>query len=319
MTFNCVCFTWNNPEGLIDFDPATMLYLVYQEEIGATGTYHLQGYCEFVKRTRQNLAKELLGGRTVHIERRMGTQDEAANYCKEQFNTDGSEKRIPNTEYYEFGEMRQQGKRNDLEAFKNAVMQGARLKDLVDDHFATIARYSKFYTTLTSMSRPQRTQEPKVTLLYGDTGLGKTKYVIDRYGEDDNFWQSPVNNGTMWYDTYDRHGIVLIDDFAGAASHCTLNSLLLVLDRYPQLVPTKGSHTWWMPDEVYVTTNILPRNWFKWENRGGQYRALARRFTHLRLYYVPLPGTDNPLLELLSTKESVQEWFQDNAPPEAEY
>lgn len=323
MTFNCVCFTWNNPDGLLEFDPDTMQYLVYQEEVGATGNYHLQGYCEFLKRTRQNRAKQLLGGRTVHIERREGTQDEAIQYCKQQYNVDGDassgDKRLFGTEVFEAGTPKQQGKRNDLEAFKDAVNQGARQKDLVDDHFGTIARYPRFYGTLTSMIRPKRQQEPMVTLLYGGTGLGKTRYVIDKHGDSDDFWQSSVNNGTIWYDSYDRHRIVLIDDFAGRASHCTLNHMLLVLDRYPQRVPTKGGHTWWMPDEVYVTTNILPRDWWTWENRGAQYRALARRFTHVRLYYVPLPGTDHCLLELLSTTESVQAWFQDNAPPEAEY
>ncbi len=265
--YRAVVFTWNNPEGHLEFDADKMEYLVYQEEIGDSGTYHFQGYCEFKTQLRMAAAKELLGGDTVHLERRRGTQEQAIAYAKkEDTRIDGP---------FEFGIPRSQGKRMDLEGFKNAVMSGKRKRDLIDDHYPIIARYPKFYDQLTMMNRPVRSTELVVTLLIGDTGLGKTRSVMEKYGQDDDFWIAPLNNGTMWMDTYDGHTKVLIDDFSGAACHCTLSYLLRLLDRYPVLVPTKGSHTWWLPNEVFVTTNIMPQFWYKWENRGEHYKALA--------------------------------------------
>lgn len=304
--YRSVCFTHNNPIEMIEFDHEKMQYLVYQEEIGASHTYHFQGYCEFTNKLRLNPAKELLGGPTVHIERRRGTQAQAIAYAKK------DDTRVAHTQPYEEGEPLSQGKRLDLERFKDEVMKGERMRDLVDDHYMILARYPKFYASLTMMNRPKRTTDLVVTLLIGDTGLGKTRTVMDQFGDDPDFYLAPLNNGTMWYDTYDGHRRVLLDDFSGSASHISLCSLLRLLDRYPLLVPTKGGHTWWLPDEVFVTTNLLPKYWYTWGERGEQYRALARRFHKVTLYYVRLSDAD------CGHVDQDASWWKDNCPREAE-
>ncbi len=303
--FRACVFTWNNPDGHLDFVEDKMEYLVYQEEIGESGTYHFQGYCEFRTALVLSSVKALLGGPSVHVEARRGTADQAIAYAKKE------ETRIDGP--FEFGTPKKQGKRIDLEGFKDAVMSGSRKRDLVDEHFGIIARYPKFYDQLTMMNRPERTKELVVTLLIGDTGLGKTRSVMSQYGADPDFFVAPLNNGTMWYDTYDGHSKVLLDDFGGASSHISLCSLLRLLDRYPVLVPTKGSHTWWLPNEVFVTTNLLPRNWYKWDNRGEQYWALARRFHKVRLYYLPLSESDCGFVE----QDRV--WWEENKPDDAPF
>ncbi len=304
---NC-CWTLNNPEGMVDFCSQRMDYLVYQEEIGDSGTYHFQGYCEFTKRLTFNTAKAMLGGPTVHVERRRGTQAQAIAYCKDE------EKRVAHTQPYEYGEPRIQGKRVDLEGFREAVAEGANLRDLLDDHLGIIARYPRFYQTLTAMHRPVRTEQLEVTLLIGETGLGKTRYVEEKYGEDPDFWRLPLNNGTMWFDGFDGQSKVLLDDFSGKASHYTLCNLLQLLDRYSISVPTKGGHTWWMPNEVFVTTNIYPKDWYSWEGRADQYKALARRFTKVMLYYVPLSGADCGYIT-----QDLDTWWRENKPEQVLY
>ncbi len=302
-----VCWTLNNPRDMVMFEQEDMDYLVYQEEMSDSGTYHLQGYCEFSKQTSQTKAKELLGGPTVHIERRRGTQAQAIAYCKD------GEKRLDHTEPYEEGEPRHQGKRVDLEGFRDAVMAGERERDLIEEHYGILARYPRFYQTLTKTNRPRRSTDLVVTLLYGETGTGKTRHVEDQWGADPEFYRTPLNNKTIWFDGYDGHTKVLLDDFSGAASHISLCNLLQLLDRYPIQVPTKGGHTWWMPNEVFVTTNLLPKDWYKWENRGEQYKALARRFDKVFVYFVPVPGTH------CSFYEPDRVWWEENKPDEALY
>ncbi len=302
-----VCWTLNNPVDMVMFDETKMDYLVYQEEFGDSGNYHFQGYCEFSYAMNLAPAKALLGGDTVHLERRRGSQAEAIGYCKDE------KKRLAATEPYEDGEPRTQGKRMDLEGFKNEVMQGANLRELLDDHWGVIARYPKFYQTLKLMNRPKRTQQLEVTLLIGDTGLGKTRYVEDKYGEDEDFWRLPLNNGTMWFDTFDGHTKVLLDDFTGKSSHFALCNLLQLLDVYSILVPTKGGFTWWMPNEVFITSNIYPKDWYDWSTRAEQYKALARRFTKVLLYYVPLSGADCGYIE----QDTV--WWEENKPDSVLY
>ncbi len=304
--FRNVVFTWNNPDGMITFDSEKMGYLVYQEEVGESGTYHFQGYCEFVDQISLNPAKALLGGPTVHIERRRGTQEQAIAYAKkEDTRVDGP---------YEDGEPRQQGKRMDLEGFKDEVLAGAKMRDLIHDHAATICRYPRFYNTLTQLNRPGRRPDLVVTLLYGPTGTGKTRYVYDTVGDDDDFYRTPMSNNTNWYDGYDGHSKVLLDDFGGKRSHIGLCALLQLLDIYPLRVPTKGGFTWWMPNEVFITTNILPKDWYPYGGRIEQYWALARRIHRVRLHYVPLSGTDCCTADIDS-----EAFFKENAPEETVY
>ncbi len=297
-----VVFTLNNPTNPIPFDVEKMHYLVYQEEVGASGTRHYQGYCEFKTKKTWFAAKQLLGG-NPHVEKRQGTAVQAIQYCKKDAT------RAAHCSPIEFGEPNstQQGKRSDLEAFAADIKDGKRKRELIEDHLTVIAKYPKLYDTLNS-KRPVREETVQVTLLIGGTGLGKTRFVYDLYQQSEDLYIAPLSNGTMWYDTYDGHKYVLIDDFAGAASHMTLTCLLALLDRYPSLVPTKGSHTWFYPTHIYVTTNIMPQDWYKWDKRGAQYLALERRFSRTLLFY---KGED--------TREAPAGWWRENCPSEAHH
>lgn len=285
-----------------------MGYLVYQLERGENGTLHFQGYCELKSALRLSPLKTLMGSDSIHIEQRRGTAEQARDYCMK------DDTRVEDSPVCQHGEMKitKPGKRNDLKAFMEEVRSGEKRKrDLVEDHYGTIARYPKFYDTLTLMHRPTRTVDLEVILHIGDTGLGKTRVVMDAHAEDQDFYIAPLSNGTPWYDHYDQHRTVLLDDFSGASSHMSLVTLLRLLDRYPVMVPTKGSHTWWLPNRIYVTTNLLPKEWYKWENRGEHYRALARRFTKVVMFYIPLSPSDPGHVD------QGPEWWKENAPQEA--
>ncbi len=293
-----VVFTLNNPEGLIDFDAERMGYLIYQEEVGESGTHHFQGYLELKNKLALSAVKVCLGSETVHIERRRGTQQQAIDYCKKEDGRVGGP--------YEFGERKVQGKRVDLDQFRTDVFAGKRKRDFNEDNEHVMQRFPRYYDLLTSLNRPVRETDIKVTLLIGETGLGKSRYVYDKFSTSSEFYILPLDSGTLWFNGYDRHEVVLMDDFSGAVSHMPLSSLLRLLDRYPLQVPTKGGFTWWLPNEVYVTTNLLPKNWYKWENRLSQYRALARRFSEVIVFE-----------EDVSTVETGVTWWEENAPSQA--
>jgi len=273
------CFTWNNPpfEGgnVVEplFDAAKMHYLVYQYELGENGTYHWQGYCELKNRKRLNQLKDMIGSNSIHVEPRRGTAKQASDYCKK------DDTRVPGGVFYEHGEMKETtpGARQDIEAFRDDILSGKRKRDLLDDHCLPMAKYPKFYQMVRGLEMPERENRLKVYLLIGPPGCGKTRSVYEAYkGEKKkDLFRVPLSNGTMWFDGYDGQPAILIDDFTG---EITLKNFLNIIDVYPIQVPVKGEHVWWMPDKIYITTNIYPRNWYKWENRVIQYRAMARRF-----------------------------------------
>lgn len=75
------CFTWNNyPESWKeDLTHELITSWSYGEEVGESGTPHIQGYLETSKKVRPftlRLPKD------IHWEKRKGTRQEAADYCQ---------------------------------------------------------------------------------------------------------------------------------------------------------------------------------------------------------------------------------------------
>ncbi len=294
-----VCITWNNPpvdgENVREpiYNPEKMHYLVYQYECGQNGTYHWQAYCELKTKATFATIQTLLGAPGAHLEKRRGTGKQASDYCKK------PETRVPGGTFYEHGEMKTTtpGARTDITNFKDEIQSGKRKRDLLDDHCLMMAKYPKFYQMVRAITMPERENNLKVYLLIGPPGCGKTRSVYEAFGgpKRGELFRVPLSNGTTWFDGYDGQQAVLFDDFAGAASKITLTNMLNLIDRYPLQVPVKGEYTWWMPDKIYITTNIYPREWFKWENRVIQYQALARRFYAVFDFYEMEINADPPV------------------------
>ncbi len=64
-------------------DPECAVYFVCGKELSPqTGRRHLQGYISFEHGKTLSAVKALLGDPAAHLERRRGTEREAAEYCK---------------------------------------------------------------------------------------------------------------------------------------------------------------------------------------------------------------------------------------------
>ena len=93
--------------------PEGVRYIVVGHEVCPdTGKKHQQAYIEFLKGQRMSAVKKIFGEK-CHCERRMGTVEQAVEYCKKEEN------------FEEFGECGgKQGKRSDLEEMREMIIDG---------------------------------------------------------------------------------------------------------------------------------------------------------------------------------------------------
>lgn len=243
-------------------------YIVFGKEVGDSGTPHLQGYVIFDKRISASTAKNLISTR-AHVEKKKGTPEQAANYCKK----DG--------EFKEFGSRAtKQGRRSDLDELYDCVANGATKEEIRTQFKGTYVRYKRSIDTIITEinEKPRdRTNAPVVRVYWGLTGTGKTKSVFDEHDEESIY----MHPGDRWFDGYNQHEVALFDDFDGG--YFKLSYFLKLLDRYPMRVPVKGGFVQWAPKFIYITSNKEPKNWYPNAYEEHQ-NALMRRLTEIKWF-----------------------------------
>lgn len=285
-------FTWNNPDYEAEQPNvwADVKYAVWQHEVGENGTPHYQGYVCFTKLMRLAGLKEI--NPTIHWAVRKGTHAQAKAYCtKEETRTDGP---------FEFGEEPAQGKRNDLlevaEYAKDHTMA-----DLAAMYPADVIRHHRGLLEYKRLITPDRNHLTELIIYWGPPGTGKSTKVKELYP--DAFWLKRSRTHDPWWDGYDQHETVVMDEFYGWVS---VDLMTRLVDRFPLTVEVKGSAVKFNAKRIVITSNAPPESWWHCELHG-----MARRLREATIHHVttplwmPLPALptrpDHPTNELFPT------------------
>lgn len=261
-TYN-VFFTKNNYtkeqyDSILDWIGRESTYYVLGKEIGKEcGTPHLHGFAEFTNGRRWTRLHKVLFN--AHMRPRWGSVQEASDYCKK----DG--------DYVEDGTPSQQGKRNDIHAVREILDDPAHrnrpMREVVRQ--ATSMQSVRLAETFLRYHERKRTWQPAVAWYYGPTGSGKTRDAFENT-KDPFIWSV-----CKWWDGYDAHEHVIIDDFR--KDFCSFHKLLRILDRYPETVETKGGSRQLLATKIIITAPHPPHVLFEGcsENIVQLYRRLS--------------------------------------------
>lgn len=145
------------------------------------------------------------------------------------------------------------GKRNDIFIAKDIVASGGGMREVLESvNSYQAARMAQLMLTHIN---PTRNWKTKVYWFWGPTGKGKSETAWAMCREDGvEPWMS--SNNLQWFDGYDRHSHVILDDFRGNQS--TFSFLLKLTDKYPLRVQVKGGFVDWCPKVIFITAPDKP-------------------------------------------------------------
>lgn len=196
------------------------------EECPDTKRLHIQGYTEFTESTPIATIRSVLKGissKACSVSK--GNQQHNITYCSK-----SSSQILPPIEIG-VPLPKNQGKRNDIHATIALVENTNSMRDVLSQSTSYLSvRMAEKY--LQYKEKQRKIAPINFIWIHGVTGVGKTRYVYENYT--DVF--RPINY--KWWEGYDCHKTVLIDDFR--KTFCNWDELLRLTDIYPFRVETKG-------------------------------------------------------------------------------
>ena len=300
MTSTRYVFTINNPEAPLDtaaWEAAGVRLAVWQQERGAEGTPHLQGYITFKKNHRRPAVERLLGGRAF-LEPAKGKHAQCVAYCTKEDTRVGGPFYWPDRNAVEGYEG--QGTRSDLAEAAALVREGRPLSE-VDD--VTLVRNYRGLKFLAEVHNPARIRDHVYVLcIHGPPGIGKTTACYERMGSQP-YTPKITETGTIWFDGYAGEEILLLDDFRGQIPIHEFNA---ICDRFPYRAPVKGGFVAARWELVIILTNVDPRDWYaKFGQRQDEVSAVYRRIG----YGEEWAGDPAHRYEYCGTRETLLELF----------
>lgn len=250
-------FTINNPtDGCLDELKQHACYMVAGQEVGESGTPHIQGYAELPGPVAQSTVVKWLP--RAHLEKRKGNAKQAAQYCMK----DGN--------YEEIGTRSQQGDRVDIKACTDKIKAGKRMRDVADEEPVAYVKYHRGLEKLQKILIVPRTEIPDVRVYWGSTGTGKTARAME-WLPDAYMWTPALGK---WWDGYEGEKDVILDEFRG---QIPFGQLLNLLDRYQAKVEFKGGVCQFAGTRICLTSPLPPAKWYKDLDQEDKLEQLLRR------------------------------------------
>lgn len=285
-------------------------YIAFSEELAPTTQtphYHifLYRHTGISIQTLRNLFPK------CRYDRANGLSEDCRNYVFKEGKWASSQKQEGNIKdsHYEYGELPReaQGNRTDLSFMYDLVKEGytdTEILELCQDtaikYLDKIARLRNTY--LKDKFKNTRRLDIKVHYVTGKTGRGKSRDILDEYGDENVYRVTDYKNP---FDSYQCEPVLVLEEFR---SSLRLQDMLNYLDIYPVTLPARYS-----PKQCCYTTVIIVSNWEfeqqyaevqKDREQKSTYDAWVRRFNgYVKVY------TDTDII----TYPTMQEYLNRNS------
>lgn len=231
------------------------LYWCMCDEIGEQQTPHTHLYICFKNAVLFSTIHQRFYG--AHIEGAKGTSQQNRDYVRKEgkwLDDAKHETSLPNT-FEELGELPDERSphKKASEAILDMIEEGATNDEILYAYPTTMNRLNHIdQARQTIMASTMRSTYRNMTCHYiwGATGVGKTRYVMEKYGYENVY---RVTNYKNPFDGYEGQKVILFDEFR---SSLPIEDMLKYLDGYPIMLPCRYADRAACFETVYIVSNI---------------------------------------------------------------
>jgi len=185
----------------------------------------------------------------AHVEQRKGTRKQAFDYVTK------SDTKIGDV--FGNGEIdtaEEKGKRNDLAEIIQLIEDGATDNEIRKAYPSQYLRYANSIARTRQVIMEAKFEKTfrvlTVTYIYGSTGKGKTRHVMEKYGYENVY---RVTNYDHPFDMYKGQKVIIFEEFRSSQK---IEQMLNFLDGYPITLPARYGDKIACFDTVYIISNI---------------------------------------------------------------
>lgn len=263
----------------------TLRYFAMADEISFSGTPHTHIYVYFTSRVRWDTVKRHF--KEAHIEPAEGTVRDNIDYLKKEGKWAKSAKaktNLPGTFEESGTPPTQKGKRADMEELYQLVNDGysdAEIIAINNDYIMNIEKLDKLRTMiLTDRYKNTRRLDLEVIYICGETGTGKTRYVLDTHGDADVYRVSDYYHP---FDNYNCQPVIAFDEFR---SQLRMSDMLQYCDIYPIVLPARYANKYACYNTVYIVSNWLLEEQYQDSHTADRnsWEAFLRRIKKVMVF-----------------------------------
>lgn len=225
-----------------------------------------------------------------HIELARGTSEQNRDYVFKigKHEKDKSITRLPDTQE-EYGDMplERQGARNDITDLYDMIKDGMSDYEILEEnpnYLLQIDTLEKVRQTFRQNQYKRKFRELAVTYIWGKTGSGKTRGIMQQHGYENVFRLTNYLHGG--FDAYKGQDVIVFEEFN---SSFKIQDMLNYLDGYPMELLCRYANKVACYTKVYIISNIdLLAQYLRVQSDSPEtWKAFLRR-VHKVLVYIDI-------------------------------
>ena len=261
-------------------------YWCMSDEIGKDGgTYHTHVFICCTGAVRFSTLKKRFDG--AHFDVCKGTAVDNKNYVFKEGKWSGSEKedtRVDGTQE-EYGEcpVERQGQRNDINDLYAMIKEGLTNYEIIESnpqYMLNIDKIDRVRQTILEERYKKDWRDLETTYIYGTTGSGKTRSVMEKYGYDKVF---RVTDYEHPFDGYKGQDVIVFEEFR---SSIRIGEMLNYVDGYPVELRCRYANKVACYTKVYIVSNIALTEQYTdiQKCQAETWNAFLRRIDKVRVH-----------------------------------